>query len=105
MAVLPKLGGVVAKQAKECVSRLPRTPFDRLPFTTTLANGRVGWKTVVDACRSKAPMTLPLLQALQPDRVCGRPARLQARRFALPPDVDNDQTQRQVARWRFHSMI
>lgn len=28
-----------------------------------------------------APMTLPLLQALQPDRICGR---LQAGRFALP---------------------
>jgi hypothetical protein len=60
-------------------------------------------RTSLIARRSKAPMTLPFLQALQPDRVCGWPARLQA--STGPTDADNDQTERQVERWRFHSMI
>jgi hypothetical protein len=64
-----------------------------------------GGKRSLIGRRSKAPTMVPLLQALQPDRVCGWPARLQARPFALPTDADNDQTERQVARWRFHSMI
>ena len=49
-------------------------------------SGKGGKRSLI-ARRSKAPTTVPLLQALQPDRVCGWPARLQARRFALPVGV------------------
>src|ERR1700730_9616401 len=56
------------------------------PLENAACHGARGKRSLI-ARRSKAPMTLPLLQALQPDRVSGWPARLQARRFALPAGV------------------
>jgi hypothetical protein len=45
VALPPKLGGVVAKQAKECVSKLPRTPLPLLALSGRCRNASLAPKT------------------------------------------------------------